>query len=520
MLGTIVLLGGCNVFGGTDGTVPPDADAGSNAAEPPDLPPDAPPTISGGAPKEDELTEKYGLFVSLIGTPEGEGTREHPLSSITQAIEKAKASAKRVYVCKGTYNEAVVLANAVSVIGGYECATKWAPTEGGRSKIVAPTIPALRASDIVNDTSFINFDVVAPNATAESPSSIGFIAQNAKLLRIVTSSITAGDGIRGEAGVEPPDQTLPSTAMGRDGIASVDRNGGYSVRSFTVGTTTKWRVSGAGGGSATCGGITLDPGGTGGDGGRYQCKEVLLANGQYRRNWAIYNDLAPSAGAVKANSGATGAVGADGASASAIGQLGATGYVAADGAVGGNGGSGVGGSGGDGELTFQDPTTCLDTKVGLYGNGATGSGGGAGGCPGFAGTAGKGGTASIAVLMLASEGLTFDAALLQAGTGGAGGKGTLGSAPTAGGQPGEAYAGAKAGEAGGNGGRPGVSGSGAGGPSLGIAHSGGVPTLTNGAVAKAGRGGDGVPADSKTVLGVTWTLPASAPGVTEALHAF
>ncbi|AKU99278.1 PE-PGRS virulence associated protein [Labilithrix luteola] len=512
------------MFGGSDGDsdpAPAPAPAPTaSSTETPALPPDAPPPLIGGTPKEDELTEKFGLFVSLIGTPDGEGTRAKPLSSISAAIEKAKASAKRVYVCKGTYNEAVVIANAVSVIGGFDCATKWVATDA-RSKIVSPTIPALRASDILNDTSFANFDVVAPNATVESPSSIGFVAQNAKLLKVVKSSISSGNGMSGEPGVEPTPIALPASATGVDGAAGTDKNGGEFIVIFPN-IPMDFSVPGAKGGTGTCGGVTLDPGGVGGDGGRYQCKKFTTTQGGSTIElfrWKTYIGIVPTNGPAKANGGASGSVGLDGASATSIGQLGAGGYVPADGTPGQNGGPGTGGKGGNGESNF-DGATCKPDKEAYYASGATGPGGGAGGCPGVAGTAGKGGAASIAVLMLKSEGLTFDAAELHAGSGGAGGKGTLGAEPSAGGQPGAAKPGAIAGVAGGAGGRPGVSGSGAGGPSIGIAHSGGAPALINGAVAKAGKGGDGVPADSKTAVGVTWTLPASVPGVAEDVHAF
>lgn len=524
LLGTFVLLGGCSVFGGSDGDsdpapAPAPAPTASSTEAPP-LPPDAPPPVVGGTPKEDELTEKFGLFVSLIGTPDGDGTRDKPLSSISAAIEKAKASAKRVYVCKGTYNEAIVVANAVSVIGGFDCATKWVATDA-RSKIISPTIPALRASEIVNDTSFANFDVVAPNATAESPSSIGFVAQNAKLLKVVKSSITAGNAVNGEPGVEPTPLVLPATVVGGDGIATIPRDGGEFVFGL-LGHLPDYSVDGPKGGSGTCGGVTLDPGGAGGNGGRYKCTKFTTTQGNMtleRFTWNLFNGIVPTNAPAKPNSGASGNAGVDGASATALGALSAGGYVPADGTAGQNGGPGVGGQGGNGEPSFNG-ATCTEPNVNMFGHGATGSGGGAGGCPGLAGTPGKGGHASIAVLMLNSEGLTFDTSEVHAGNGGAGGKGAIGAEPTAGGQPGKAYPGATVGIAGGPGGRPGISGSGGGGPSIGIAHSGGAPVLTNGAVAKAGKGGDGVPADSKTTLGVTWTLPASIPGIAEDQHAF
>ncbi len=105
-----------------------------------------------------------------------------------------------------------MLANAVSVIGGYECATKWAATNSDRSRVESPTIPALRANDILNDTSFIGFDVVAPDASGDTSSSIGLVAQNAKRLTIAKGSITSGKGAGRRAG------NRPCTAHERPGL--------------------------------------------------------------------------------------------------------------------------------------------------------------------------------------------------------------------------------------------------------------------------------------------------------------
>lgn len=148
--------------------------------------------------------------------------------------------------------------------------------------------------------------------------------------------------------------------------------------------------------------------------------------------------------------------------------------------------------------------------------GGDGAGGGAGGCPGLAGTPGSGGGASIAVL-IAGAPLSLDSSTLVARDGGAGGRGTLGSAPTIAGRPGLDYAaGANtAGLSGSNGGASGVSGSGAGGPSYGLAYTAAAPVMTK-TTTKAGHGGDGVPEIANPdALGNAKTIAASAAGAAQ-----
>ncbi|MCL2776626.1 MAG: hypothetical protein FWD73_01385 [Polyangiaceae bacterium] len=73
---------------------------------------------------------------------------------------------------------------------------------------------------------------------------------------------------------------------------------------------------------------------------------------------------------------------------------------------------------------------------------------------------------------------------------------------------------------GGRGGRPGIAGSGAGGPSIGVAYTGGIPNFINAARPKAGTPGAGADKDSNTFQDVTWILPASDPGIAEDMHEF
>lgn len=540
-----VLLASCASFAGDDTKGMDDdsdastafeedaaADASSSVVMPPDevIEGDADAvedagTVDAAPPPIDELTETYGIFVSLAGSSDGEGTRAAPLSSIGAGIAKAKQEGKRVYVCKGTYAEAIELKSGVSVFGGYACTTKWERKDGEYSRVEAPTSPAVRAKDVTDATTFSGFDVVAPDGTAADASSIGLVADNAGKLIVAASKITAGKGADGAAGVEP---AAPAAGSGIDGKAG---SGGATHATMP---TYPMRTTPGTAGASTCGG---GAGGEGGVGAFVSCSsETISVNGH---NVTFYRSTVPSKcyvpysvaggpvqytslgdcspGTPGAGTGAAGVPGVDGASAAAFGSLSSAGYVPANGTAGTSGAAGAGGRGGNPQPVSD--SVCSGMSSGGK-NLAAGAGGGAGGCGGPSGTAGKGGGASIAVLVWSSSGLAFDDTLLFGGEGGMGGKGTLGAAPTSGGKAGGTATGAAAASNGGDGGRPGVSGSGAGGPSFGIAVHGPAPKFVNGALAKAGPGGAGAAADSKTALGVTWKLPASASGLSKDKYEF
>lgn len=497
ILGIIGVVG-CGSFVGDDrvSNPPPDAvqdgDAGSDEGVDAQVQVTAPPS-------EDELTETYGIFVSLVGTPDGEGTREKPISSISSALTKAKAQGKRVYVCKGTYEENLVLQDGVSIFGGYECATKWIATEDGRSKLEAPSSPAVRAKDIAHPTRLVGFDVIAPDGNVANPSSIGLIVENAKLFRISKSSITAGRGLDGTPGNDGSSPSPGAATAGGDG---------KSGSSFVSGSATN--RSGGQGGTSACGG---KDGGDGGGGGVMKCSCKLRADG-VKVCSTSYGSVV--AGSPELRGGAAGSAGQDGTSAQGVGVLSADGYATADGTMGSNGSPGDGGSGG----TPDTDVTCRASDEGNEIAPASGPGGGAGGCGGVAGTPGKGGGASIAALVLSSGDMVFEDTDVVGGNGGDGGKGSLGSDPTVGGAPGKTPTGAGVAQSGQRGGRPGVSGSGAGGPSFGIAHHGGQPKLEGTTIVKAGEGGAGVSAQSTSFQELTWTLQSSAPGLATPVFAF
>lgn len=496
---------GCGTFEAAD--APPDGGPASTDTTGGDAEADAGQVVTE-PPSDDEITEAFGVFVSVQGTADGDGSRAHPFSTIGAGIAKAAESGRRVYVCKGTYKESLVLRSGVSVSGGFICGTTWTIDAVGRSTVEATSNPAVTATDIAIATRFEGIDVQAPPGDAKQPSSIGLLAVRASRLAVVRSRIAAGRAVDGQAGTDPTDAA--SGAQGTAGTA-----GFTTLRSGPPPSPPR----AAAGAPPVCGD---QAGGSGGHRGIYMSGDNCpVVSGQFRCAISIvppiqvspalvyrYDPIAPQ---ILTDGGKRGTTGTSGAHAAQLGAFSPEGYVPALAVAGQVGGIGVAGSGGAGGA---EPSSVSSTNT--YFSFGSGSGGGSGGCPGQPGTVGTGGFASVGALVFDSPGLTFDTAEILGGQGGAGGQGTLGGKPGAGG-PGGAVTGGVAGQQGGTGGHAGFSGSGAGGPSLGVAHKGGVPVFTNGAVGKAGAPGAGAPAASKDMIGVTAELTASPAGLAQAI---
>lgn len=510
----------CGVFGSDSPpsaaqAVPaPDADGG--VVEGPKAPP-----ITGPA-AQNELTDELGVFVASNGLDIADGTHAHPLASIQAGIDKAKTVGKRVYVCAGTYKQALVIADSISVIGGLDCTNNEWRTGSGVSRIESPTSPAIRAKDIKSATRLEGLDVNAPNATAPGGSSIGLLADHATALVVARTKIVAGNAMNGENGTEGTQLSNAATANGASEVESYQcvQSGGGRVSSHTCGynkfTGTYQLPPGGAPGTNACVGAPVpapESGGSGGSGGIYTASVTAPVPPKVTPT-VTYSPQDPSLDAKLAStlrSGAVGTSGPDGSGGAAIGAISANGYTPADGTAGKDGSTGAGGNGGDG----SPPTEPVPTDKTVW-RGWGGAGGGAGGCPGLAGTAGKGGGASIAALLVESP-VTFDTSELQSGTGGAGGLGTLGSAPTAGGAGGDGPSGGRPGKPGGRGGFAGVSGNGGSGPSAAIAHVGAAPILVGANKTTPGAGGAAIQARSRTDFGITKTIPATPAGVSNAI---
>ena len=451
--------------------------------------------------------ESNGIFVSADAKSVGQGTRSAPFNSLAACISAGKEAKKPVYACATTYTEQVELVAGVSMYGNYDCTT-WTAIDQ-RATIATSASPAVKANAITSPTTFYGFEVAAPAGTREQPTAIALLAVDSDALSIANSILKAGRGANGVDGVEGTALTLkegdgkPARPEGE-----CQGSGGVSACLYQTGVVQP-------GGSGECigaDGFASEKGGAGGNSGFFKAS-CMLVNLKEQCIWAEVNpgmmcEVTP--GESFGRGGALPSPGANGSPGTSCTtpQLSEEGYQPCDGTAGSNGSPGHGGAGGDGVYPSVDPQAQY-TKY--FGTG--GASGGSGGCPGLAGTAGTGGGASIAALLIASA-ATFDHVDLISNDGGNGGKGTFGSPATKGGKGGAGKGKAEA-QDGSAGGEAGISGSGAGGPSFGVASHGTAPKMIESKVT-AGQGGHGV--DELQANGKI--IPASSSGKSEASYSF
>ncbi len=455
-------------------------------------PPDAQGGDSGGTggdggtcdstktPSEDPcvIEDSYGVFVSPTGSDTANGKKSAPYKTIGRALAAAKGAAKRVYVCEGTYTEAVTIDTAVDgaqIFGGFDCTT-WS-YGSANSPVVKPSSGvALMLKGLTSGATIEDLEFDAPNATTPGASSIAALSDTSTSVVLRRVKLVAGAGADGAPGV--------NGAKGDDGaMPGVDQQGKSATCAADAGALQNGGIwpsavcgsRGGGGGTAFQGG----PGGTGVAG-----TPVMNMNG------------GPIGG--DGQKGVDGASAANGAPGAAGGTFSAMGYTPAP--AGGDGANGNpaqgGGGGGASSATGPMSMSCL---------GASGGAGGMGGCGGKLGTGGASSGASIALLSWQSA-ITLDSCRLTAGRGGAGGKGGDGG-PGGLGKPGAAGGSglvngsdtiAKGGNGGpgGNGSTGGAGAGGSGGPSYALVYKGTKPTgssttFTPGTGGSAGPGGTG-----------------------------
>lgn len=468
----------------------PEAGADAEDAAIAPLPPPPP-------PKQDEVTEQFGIFVAANGAPGAAGTRAAPVSTISEGITMAKAAKKRVYVCAGTYTEALELLPGVSIVGNMDCATdpaKWTISQAN-ALVASPTSPAITARNITVPTRIDGLDVIAPAGTDAEPSSIGLLAVDSTGLTFVGGRIEAQRGANGKNAVAPEGFTMrvdrnpgggvfPGACLTGPAGTSPCSEATFTGMAAALNIGRAYPQNGVGqGGKISCllGGTAFFDS-TGGNGGMGR---VVGASAEVR---------APGAG-TPGTPNTTPAQPAGGSSSSG-------GAFTADGFGPGGGEKGnqvvvtsAAGSGGPGQS--DNPTT------NSYTIGSSGAGGGAGGCPGRAADGGGGGGASVAVLSTRSP-LRLEKMTLKSGAGGNGGEGSFGAPATAG------QAAIENGMSGANGVSAGPSGHGAGGPSIAIVHDGTAPTQIQ---CQLSHGAAGTSPPARVQGGLT--INASAPAMAQ-----
>jgi hypothetical protein len=440
------------------------------------------------------IADDYGIFVSPDGTDDATcGTSAAPCATITQGMARAKAESKRVYACGdgGDYAESVTVdasLNGLALFGGFQC-SDWAYAP---STVRAHVFPAGEGVawtvDGVNGLAVHDFAIESRDATTPGASSIAGVVRNASGVVFKNSTFTAGDGAKGDDGVDG--------AVGANGPEPGPTQRGDNA------TCTTPPSSHSGGGWDLAQIICGSEGGTGGSVLRGTATET--EPGQNGKDGALKTNLVPPvAGGGGTGSttpavaggdgspGAAGLAGGNGVAAAAAGAFTTSGFTPASGLPGTDGFPGQGGGGGGAGASALSCT------------GASGGAGGMGGCGGKLGTSGKGGGSSVALLSWSSDVTLEDCSLTSAtggngGRGGNGGKGGNYSLGADGGSSGTGMVGAGRGGRGGSGG-PGGSGSGGtGGLSYVLVVHGAEPTevgtvaLTPGSGGLKGDGGQAV----------------------------
>jgi len=392
------------------------------------------------------------IFVTATGNDSKAGTRAEPLKNIQSAIEKAKATGADVYIGAGQFEESLVLADAVSLYGGFDANWVRKPATSV-TKVISGSPRAISGSS-VGGLVIDGLSVISANAALPGESSYGILLASSSAVTISNNDIAAGNGANGAQGAPG----APGTAGEKGGNGEDGCEDSKSCNAWGGSGGSRPGFAGGAGGQGGKPGTRQGADGASGDGPSGGGGGAGGAN-EWSKGYP---------GGDGASASASGAPGSNGADGTGEGVAGRSGYVPVPGAPGGDGsngsGGGAGGGGGGQNCNFLHP--CVE------GNGNGGAGGGAGGSGGKGGGRGLGGGGSFGIFLSSSPNVkvapnnTFH--LGTRGLGGLGGKGGAGGAGGEGGSGGrrstsEIGAGGNGGwgSAGGAGGR---GGKGAGGP--------------------------------------------------------
>jgi hypothetical protein len=423
------------------------------------------------------------VFVRASAPAGGDGSLASPFRSIAVALTAAANSgATDIYICAGTYDEKLVIANneaGIDLHGGFDC--NGFTYDATAIPFVSPSTPgyALHIDAVTSPILIEDLSFIAISANIPGESSIAAFVSESTNVTFDRCHSTAGTGMTGDDGVTEDfvegatvgvNWPVLSTLEGNDG----DAFDGGAVKGPIMCPAGDSSFGGEGGDQLPTDGRPGGPGERGGSGGQV--------------------DSGGAGGpGFPGEFGPDGSNGQGSASAGTLTSDGFTPYAGGDGEPGQVGGGGGGGAG--------------SSATGGYGGGS----GGAGGCGGNFGPGGQGGGASIALLAYNSILIVRDSSLTSthAGNGGRGDagqegqhvEGTLPLASLGGIGPGAACDGGE-GAAGGSGGS---GGGGAGGISVGVLWSGTTAPIidqaTNITVGTAGLAGLGAGIDNDGAAG-------------------
>ncbi|HYO96437.1 MAG TPA: hypothetical protein VER33_18100 [Polyangiaceae bacterium] len=387
------------------------------------------------------LTDEAAIFVSPLGGAAGDGTREAPLASLTEAVALAAESGRFVAACTGTFQENLAVEGdlAVELYGGFDCDNGWAA--GAPATIVAPNqgLP-LSLTDVTERVHIEAFEFRAADATARGESSIAAKVVNSSDVTLRGLTLVAGNGADGVDG-KTIGFTLPAASELR-GNNAVGLSGAPFCRAQCISGVSR---SGAGGdGEDVAVPAPAEPGGNG--------------TPEYGGGKGGQVGLACASGG-GGGDGAPAPAPLSGAGAESRGLLNEMGWAPRAGLEGAVGTPGQGGGGGRGAGSLSGAIP------------GGGGGGGCGGCGGKGGAPGQGGGGSIALLVV-NSGLLLEESQLTTAEAGRGGAGAAGQLGQGGGGAGARFGDGCDGGRGGSGATGGHGAGGAGGISVGVLFTG------------------------------------------------
>src|SRR5215216_1129329 len=229
------------------------------------------------------------VFVGPNGSDAAPGTLQEPMATIGSAIQKAQFLGRSsVLVRAGTYNARVVLANGISLYGGYGEDWKRSATATTTIKSITPVaadrVVAIEAVGVNAVTRVERFRIETGDVSAPGVDSYAVRIVGSPGLRLEDSVIVAGDGgpgATGAAGANGPNATDLGnngaigwcdwnniSSGGSGGVSPVGRNGGAGGAGgdSVAGAPGSPGVGGAASGSGGAAGDPGQPGEIGHDG--------------------------------------------------------------------------------------------------------------------------------------------------------------------------------------------------------------------------------------------------------------
>ncbi len=452
--------------------------------------------------------EADAVFVSSSGSDSATcGPIAEPCGTVQWGIDRATSlGLGNVYVAAGDYAESVILADGVSVYGGYDAGAGWSRDPGTNvsrvtgvdgaieGRAITLLADAISSATIVADLTLVGPDAAGTLPDGQGRSSYVVVVRNSTgTMQLRGNTIQAGNGAAGANGT---DGTMAAGSPAAGGGI------GQPAEEFVAACDDSTRGNGGSGASSALAGAAGGAGGVGGtmdtDCANYPLTfDATATPGQPGANAETSgggfglggsSNLACLPG-LSGQAGQPGADGASGGGAIANGLLTGDFWHAADGLAGGAGADGTGGGGGSG-------SGGCDTGKDSYGAG--GGGGGAGGTGATtAGSGGYGGGGSFAVFLMSSS-PNLESNEIQLGAAGDGGSGGDAGAGQTGGPSGAGGSGSGVdsgdggmGGAGGSGGHSGAGGGGAGGITVGVYSTAGSAPTVSGNTSSGGTAGSG-----------------------------